>query len=951
MFPRKTLIPLLTLLFLSGALGVALADTPLPEGTVVAGGDDVVALSFDGIRTSYDPMDMVVAPNGDYYVAINTNSGHGTDIRVLRSPDGGDTWYQWGTKGLGMANHFSEVRLALVESPSPRLVIIYEYVKVDTNDYDVNISWSPLGDSANWTALALFTDANVQFSDPEIVSVAAPGGTILYAACKELVPGGGDRIRFSRSIDQGASWSTPYVIAQPTTTDLDYKEPRLAADEVGNVHVVWEVDPDQDNNYDRGVYYRHADNRAAAGLADWDAIKVVASALDGYDTRDPGIGAQPDGTGILVAANGSAQGSAVAVQWGASGTGTGWSASKQIESTAGYNYMEIVPHPDGGWVISGSQTWIPNQYMATWGFSRSQDLNPNDWDGPIFMADKRYQDGATVIHGNAIAVDPTRDNRVVMTWIDEYYQQADKVRFDAEGRDGPGFPNLDPAFPVAIDAPPVTDPLLANVNPFRAGDELVYGDADGLIHVIDTATGLDVPGWPQSVGSLVDGQTVAVGDLDGNGILDVVASSATGRIFAWRGDGALLPGWPVQMGWHPHIVSLGAVSKKANLDVVVATDNQVHLLRPDGQPSGHGQWPIQLPSEPVAPASLGDVDMDGRLEVVVTMGNRVSVYQDNGSAGWSGLFVAGMIAPTALGDLNGDGDLELVIPGGDGNVMAFHHDGAAVGGFWPQMTTPNEPVAGLALAMVDFVDGLEVAALGSDGDAYLFRSTGFPYTGFPKTTGFDFYAAPILDDVDGDRADLIAGDIAGVARAYKENDVDLGGWPKDMGMAFSWTPVAGDMDADGQTKIIFLTHTQIVKLDVNDAADLPEERRWPMFAHDAQRTSCAEHSFDAVTAVGDPLQATLVSFAPPSPNPVVGSTHLSYRLPGSADVRLEIFDVRGRRVRTLVAGRQPAGAHTIQWDTRDSGGQRVAQGQYFGRLVVRGDEVNGDQTRKITVVH
>ncbi|MCK5620424.1 MAG: T9SS type A sorting domain-containing protein, partial [Candidatus Krumholzibacteria bacterium] len=47
---------------------------------------------------------------------------------------------------------------------------------------------------------------------------------------------------------------------------------------------------------------------------------------------------------------------------------------------------------------------------------------------------------------------------------------------------------------------------------------------------------------------------------------------------------------------------------------------------------------------------------------------------------------------------------------------------------------------------------------------------------------------------------------------------------------------------------------------------------------------------------------------------------------------LEIFDVRGRHVRTLVAGRQPAGEMSVVWDGRDYRGVSVSTGVYFVRL-------------------
>jgi len=51
-------------------------------------------------------------------------------------------------------------------------------------------------------------------------------------------------------------------------------------------------------------------------------------------------------------------------------------------------------------------------------------------------------------------------------------------------------------------------------------------------------------------------------------------------------------------------------------------------------------------------------------------------------------------------------------------------------------------------------------------------------------------------------------------------------------------------------------------------------------------------------------------------------------------VDLSLFDVQGRRVRRLAAGRQVAGRMLSMWDGRDERGQRVASGLYLVRLQI-----------------
>jgi len=73
-----------------------------------------------------------------------------------------------------------------------------------------------------------------------------------------------------------------------------------------------------------------------------------------------------------------------------------------------------------------------------------------------------------------------------------------------------------------------------------------------------------------------------------------------------------------------------------------------------------------------------------------------------------------------------------------------------------------------------------------------------------------------------------------------------------------------------------------------------------------------------------------------APNPFNPVTTVSFALAADGPVRLEIVDLRGRRVRTLIDGWRPAGTVTATWDGRDRAGRSVAAGRYLARLVAGG---------------
>ncbi len=80
------------------------------------------------------------------------------------------------------------------------------------------------------------------------------------------------------------------------------------------------------------------------------------------------------------------------------------------------------------------------------------------------------------------------------------------------------------------------------------------------------------------------------------------------------------------------------------------------------------------------------------------------------------------------------------------------------------------------------------------------------------------------------------------------------------------------------------------------------------------------------------------------PNPFGSQTAITFEVPrAGAEANLSVFDVTGRRVRTLVSGPQTPGYHVVVWDGTDEGGQRVAAGTYFYRL----QAADFDESRKM----
>ena len=104
-----------------------------------------------------------------------------------------------------------------------------------------------------------------------------------------------------------------------------------------------------------------------------------------------------------------------------------------------------------------------------------------------------------------------------------------------------------------------------------------------------------------------------------------------------------------------------------------------------------------------------------------------------------------------------------------------------------------------------------------------------------------------------------------------------------------------------------------------------------------------------ITAVGDEEEDAVpssFSLEQNYPNPFNSSTVISYSLRMDADVRVDVFDILGRKLVTLMDAMQPQGAHHLNWDGRDAGGRVVPSGVYFYQLRV----ANSVETKKMVLL-
>ena len=237
-----------------------------------------------------------------------------------------------------------------------------------------------------------------------------------------------------------------------------------------------------------------------------------------------------------------------------------------------------------------------------------------------------------------------------------------------------------------------------------------------------------VSGSPETAPIHVAGGSVAAGEFDGTGKLDLAATTPNDgvAVLLGNGDGTFrqAPGSPVQLGREPVQVAVGDFTGDGKTDLVtVNADNTVSVLlgNGDGTFTQAPGSPIALGSGPPVVGSLavGDFNRDGNLDLAITndTNGTLSVLLGAGdgtftSAPGSPIALGGSPQNVVVGDFNGDHEPDLAVNTGNGvTVLLGNGDGT----FRAAPGSPLTPGSHGGLAIGDFnSDGKQDLALACD---------------------------------------------------------------------------------------------------------------------------------------------------------------------------------------------------------------------------------------------
>jgi len=360
------------------------------------------------------------------------------------------------------------------------------------------------------------------------------------------------------------------------------------------------------------------------------------------------------------------------------------------------------------------------------------------------------------------------------------------------GRDGNGNPvfTLLRTYDPGANGPELhTTPLVVTLP--GVGPAVFAGGLDGRVFGWNAATGAALPGWPSSV-DVPDGLyplgsqpnyilgPLAAGDLDGDGVPEIVATSYNQQVTALRADGSVM--W--RYANDDSVLSgaaIGDLDRDGRNEVVFGGDASQNAYYDAGgnvtalSGDGRRKWVKHINQIGQSSPVLADVNGDGKLEVftgtginyanlngVAFPGNAVYGLDSEGNdlPGWP--YVTGPSsrdfrtpAPPAVADLDGDGQFEVVIGDGAGQIHAVNADGTPR---WKVQAFPAPLYAAPAVADVTGDGKLDVVQVSnSEVKAYDGATGALSWAGFIDNGNLAQYVnSPAVGNFKGDGTTQLA---------------------------------------------------------------------------------------------------------------------------------------------------------------------------------------------------
>ena len=537
-----------------------------------------------------------------------------------------------------------------------------------------------------------------------------------------------------------------------------------------------------------------------------------------------------------------------------------------------------------------------------------------------------------------------------------------------------GYVNANYACPVDIDGDGDTDVLGAAG---RYGPPYFFS---GSIGWWENNDGSGTSWTHRSVASFTSYPSISSADLDHDGDMDVIGA-ARGNIndLAWweNIDGS-------GINWTEHTIP-SSIQEASSVDTAdVNGDGYVDLLSTDAgneviwleNVDGSGSnWTEHIIGYNNVPYDVYGADVDGDEDIDVVApsynGDYIRWWEnvDGSGINWDDHDVANNFngaRSVFASDVDGDGDIDILGAASLEWAITWWENSDGSGDSWIEHSISSNFNWAFAVYASDMDEDGDTDVLGA---AYF----GDDITWWENTDGsglnwnehlidgnFDGARDVATADMDGDGDP----DIIGVA----QEDSDISWWDVtccvgsgelvssilDIEAGADWDSLIWTSDEPTETSLYFQVRSSMDPQYMgNWSIDITTPGSLENYLNDGDRyvqykviletvnpgiSPILEEvtiSWSELVGIDDEYNFTKLStfqLLPNYPNPFNPETTISFDLPESGEIKLEIFNIKGQKVITLISDQLSAGEHSITWNGKDSNNKRVGSGIYFYKL-------------------
>ncbi len=475
----------------------------------------------------------------------------------------------------------------------------------------------------------------------------------------------------------------------------------------------------------------------------------------------------------------------------------------------------------------------------------------------------------------------------------------------------------------------------------------------------------------------------AIADLKGDRNKEIIVFDDENQCFAVDAQGSTLDNFPVSLGGYTTMPPIVADVDADGYKEIVAVNRSalITIISNDGEV----QRIIDLDETVLGTAAVANMDQDEQLEIVFgSLSNKIHAVKPDSTAleGFPVEVSDGVNRGVALADIAGDERPEIIFGTMDFNLNVLNAEGASIPGFplslssWIKFTPVvyrGNNHSRIAIALNDksivicdeagqvitqkslsgYVNSpLSLGDMNGNGTPQFVFTTndnqlhamtleGEYHNHYPYTLDSEVPNAVVFADIDGNgKNEMVVARGDGNINLLTDETASYQGFPAELTGRLNGSPAVADIDRDGDFEIAIGGSEGLHVIDVHSTSS--REASWTTELGSNNRTGFYN---DVLThLVSEKKQYTKMTYKLNQnyPNPFNPETIISFYLPEETEVKLQIFNVLGQQIRTLLNAMQSKGLNEVRWDGKNDEGFEVPSGIYVYRIIFN---ENGESKR------